>query len=122
MHEGGIAERGTHEELINAKGRYAAMWEKHCRAENEIKKLHIARHKAKKLLRQANGPPRKAYEDEGSDGYNSMASSTFLQTGQSTPHDVSDESHISSDCISNTSSSDGESSRAPTRRGSPENR
>ncbi|KAJ4286028.1 ATP-binding cassette-type vacuolar membrane transporter Hmt1 [Collariella sp. IMI 366227] len=31
LHAGTVAERGTHQELLALNGRYAAMWEKHCR-------------------------------------------------------------------------------------------
>jgi len=122
LHAGGIAEKGTHEELLAAKGRYASMWDKHVRAERGVSRAHQARRKAKKLLRQANIQDAKPHDDERTDGYNSLASSTFLQTGQSTPRDASDESHNNSDSLSNASTSDGELSQAPSRRRTPEAR
>lgn len=31
-----VAERGTHQELLALNGRYASMWEEHCRAERAV--------------------------------------------------------------------------------------
>jgi ATP-binding cassette, subfamily B, vacuolar membrane transporter HMT1/ACLQ len=125
MHQGSIAEKGTHEGLIAAKGLYARMWENHCKHEKECNKMAIQKKKVNKTgkaLWQATGAARKVDDDEGSDGYNSMASSAFLQTGASTPRDLSDDSRNNSDSNSNASTSDGESSRSPSRQPSPEYR
>jgi hypothetical protein len=88
LHSGTIAERGTHEELLALGGRYASMWDKHCRAERAVHEARLATSKANKLLAQANlSVPRPSHIHVGdtSDGYNSMASSTVLQTGLNTP-------------------------------------
>ncbi|KAL2126807.1 hypothetical protein VTI74DRAFT_196 [Chaetomium olivicolor] len=104
LHAGTVAERGTHQELLALNGRYAAMWEKHCRAERAAEQARDATRKAKKLLSQANI----ARPDEA-DGYNSMLSSTILPTLPHSPTtsaaDVHDTVSISSRGSGSTSSS-----------------
>lgn len=36
LHQGEVAELGTHKELLDLKGRYSAMWEKQTRTEKEV--------------------------------------------------------------------------------------
>ncbi|KAK4157101.1 ABC transporter-like protein [Chaetomidium leptoderma] len=84
LHAGTVAERGTHQELLALNGRYFSMWEKHCRAERAAEHARDATRKAKKLLSQAN---------IGSDGYNSMLSSTILPTAPPSPTTTTMDAH-----------------------------
>lgn len=77
LNNGTIAEKGTHEELVNANGRYASMWEKQVQAERAAEKARAANRKAQKLLKKANFGPKKQ-SDGHSDGYTSLDSSTIL--------------------------------------------
>ncbi|KAL2144084.1 hypothetical protein VTI28DRAFT_9614 [Corynascus sepedonium] len=94
LHAGTVAERGTHQELLALNGRYAAMWEKHCRAEKAAEHARDATRKAKKLLSQAN---------LGDDGYNSMLSSTMLPTAPQSPTATATDAHETASISSNSS-------------------
>ncbi|KAF9877342.1 ABC transporter [Colletotrichum karsti] len=79
LNNGTIAEKGTHEELVNANGRYASMWEKQVQAERAAEKARAANRKAQKLLKKAQFPRAKKQTDGHSDGgYTSLDSSTIL--------------------------------------------
>ncbi|TEA15446.1 ABC transporter aclQ [Colletotrichum sidae] len=77
LNNGTIAEKGTHEELVNANGRYASMWEKQVQAERAAEKARAANRRAQKLLKKANIVS-KSQTDGHSDGYTSLDSSTIL--------------------------------------------
>ncbi len=95
LHAGAVAERGTHEELLAQNGRYAAMWEKHCRAERAAEHARDATRKAQKLISQAN-------LGDGA-GYNSMRSSTILP-GSPTATAADEDAHETASVSSHSSS------------------
>jgi ABC-type glutathione transport system ATPase component len=81
LHAGQVAEKGTHEELLEKKGRYAQMWERQIRAERAAQHARAANLKAQRLMRKANIPGDQD-GDGRSDGYNSMSSSAVLPGGR----------------------------------------
>ncbi|KAK3333961.1 hypothetical protein B0T19DRAFT_419662 [Cercophora scortea] len=96
LHAGTVVEKGTHQELLAKKGRYSSMWDKHCRAERAAEEARDATRKARKLLCRA----KLSRSDSGSDGYDSMASSTILQAD----HHNNGATTVSNDNASNSDS------------------
>ncbi|KAG5946980.1 hypothetical protein E4U53_006494 [Claviceps sorghi] len=109
LHAGEIVERGTHDELLDANGRYASMWEKQSRAERALDAAREAHHKAARALRRANmgskTPDEAAMED-----YHSLGSSGTL-SGNATSRGIRGEetTSASSSASGSSASSDAES-------------
>ncbi|KAK6207504.1 ABC transporter [Colletotrichum tabaci] len=105
LNNGTIAEKGTHDQLVAANGRYASMWERQVQAERAAEKARAASRKAQKLLRKANIVSKKQ-TDGHSDGYTSLDSSTILpgSSGNNSKANTTGE-----DSSSSSSSSDAES-------------
>ncbi|KAG6011509.1 hypothetical protein E4U54_008047 [Claviceps lovelessii] len=109
LHAGEIVERGTHDELLDANGRYASMWEKQIRAERALDAAREAHHKAARALRRANmgskTPDEAAMED-----YHSLGSSGTL-SGNATSRGIRGEetTSASSSASGSSASSDAES-------------
>lgn len=53
LHQGKVAERGTHMELLAQKGRYAGMWKKQVRAQRAAEEAKILKDKADRLRRES---------------------------------------------------------------------
>lgn len=77
LNAGSIVERGTHVELLAARGRYSSMWEKQIRAEKALDAAREAHLKAARAIRRANMGHKKGTETP-MNGYNSMDSSGSL--------------------------------------------
>lgn len=60
LHEGRVDERGTHDELLARKGRYASMWKKQVRAQKAMEEARVLKDKADRLRLEISG------EDGGS--------------------------------------------------------
>ena len=53
LHEGKVAERGTHAELLAMKGRYHGMWKKQVRAQKAAEEAKVLKEKADRLRRES---------------------------------------------------------------------
>jgi ABC-type transport system involved in Fe-S cluster assembly fused permease/ATPase subunit len=53
LHRGRVQERGTHEELIDRNGHYAAMWKKQIRAQRAAEQAKVLKDKADRLRRES---------------------------------------------------------------------
>ena len=53
LHKGQVAERGTHDELLEVGGHYAAMWKKQIRAQRAAEQAKVLKDKADRLRRES---------------------------------------------------------------------
>lgn len=53
LHKGKVQERGTHEELLERNGHYAAMWKKQIRAQRAAEQAKVLKDKADRLRRES---------------------------------------------------------------------
>jgi hypothetical protein len=70
VHQGVVAESGTHEELLSKKGRYMAMWNRQIRAEEVAREAQVLSDRAKILAKESITRPNSR---EGKSGENSDA-------------------------------------------------
>ncbi|RDA83096.1 hypothetical protein CP532_3080 [Ophiocordyceps camponoti-leonardi (nom. inval.)] len=120
LHAGEIVERGTHQDLLAAQGRYASMWEKQSRAERALDKAREATMKANKAMKRANMNANTEVAEEQADEYHTLGSSGILtdnDTSKSKADEACSSSSSSSDSSSSSSSSssDGDSSHEADR-------
>ncbi|QIW98414.1 hypothetical protein AMS68_003932 [Peltaster fructicola] len=65
LHQGRVAERGTHSELLAMRGRYAAMWRKQVRAQRAADEAKLLKDKADRLRRESmSGDGRRPADDD----------------------------------------------------------
>ncbi|KAG8406232.1 ATP-binding cassette-type vacuolar membrane transporter Hmt1 [Metarhizium acridum] len=75
LHAGEIVERGTHDELLDANGRYASMWEKQIRAERALDAAREAHLKAARARADGQTWATKTPEEATIEDYHSIGSS-----------------------------------------------
>lgn len=84
LNQGTIAEKGTHEELLELNGKYASMWNRQAKAEKAAEDARAAYRKAEKLMRKANISSPGA-EDDRSQGRNGLDESSSSSDESTTP-------------------------------------
>jgi ABC-type transport system involved in Fe-S cluster assembly fused permease/ATPase subunit len=76
LHRGKVAERGTHEELLEKNGHYAAMWKKQIRAQRAAEQAKILKDKADRLRRESKDGDINVDTSDGSSHSGSSSSSS----------------------------------------------
>lgn len=79
LHSGTVVEKGTHEELLAARGRYTSMWEKQIRAERALDAAREAHLRAARAMRRANMRGKQQTETP-MDGYKNLGSTATLNS------------------------------------------
>jgi ABC-type multidrug transport system ATPase subunit len=70
LHAGKVVEAGTHEELLQMKGRYASMWRKQIRAEQAAEEARMLKDRAEQLRKEsAQGTASADTSDNEADGH-----------------------------------------------------
>jgi ABC-type transport system involved in cytochrome bd biosynthesis fused ATPase/permease subunit len=92
LNQGTIAEKGTHEELLELNGKYASMWNRQAKAEKAAEDARAAYRKAEKLMRKANisSPSSEHVRGQGPSGLDESSSSSDESTTPgrlSVPHE-----------------------------------
>lgn len=64
LNKGKVAERGTHEELLDRNGQYATMWKKQIRAQRAAEQAKVLKDKADRLRRESKDGVSFGEEDE----------------------------------------------------------
>jgi ABC-type glutathione transport system ATPase component len=68
LNKGKVQERGTHEELLERNGHYAAMWKKQIRAQRAAEQAKVLKDKADRLRRQSKDA---SIDNDGSSSHSS---------------------------------------------------
>lgn len=68
LNKGKVQERGTHEELLERNGHYAAMWKKQIRAQRAAEQAKVLKDKAERLRRQSKDA---SIDNDGSSSHSS---------------------------------------------------
>lgn len=113
LNAGAIVEKGTHDELLEAKGAYASMWEKQIRAERARTAAVRAKLKAEKLSKAANlKKSGQASEDESDAAHTSVSDKSDCHSDTVKVDETSDTASSSSGHESSATASDSESHKA----------
>lgn len=81
LHSGKVAESGTHEELLNQKGRYASMWRKQIRAQKAAEQAKVLSDRAEQLRNEAHGDESASQSEDERNGGNHKENSRSALPG-----------------------------------------
>lgn len=68
LHDGQVAEQGTHEELLAMKGRYASMWRKQIKAQKAAAEAQVLQDRAERIRNAINSDDSSSQSDEDRNG------------------------------------------------------
>ncbi|KAH3932186.1 hypothetical protein HBH98_254030 [Parastagonospora nodorum] len=87
LHKGRVQERGTHEELLERNGHYAAMWKKQIRAQRAAEQAKVLKDKADRLDDGSSSHSNPPCDDERNKKTNSAQSpNSYRGEGSGKPH------------------------------------
>ncbi|KAL8783337.1 MAG: hypothetical protein Q9213_004712 [Squamulea squamosa] len=92
LHSGQVVERGTHEELLALKGRYASMWRKQIRAQKAAEEARLLSDQAEKLRKEIRGDESTS-QSEDERNIHSRRGGSQAATGTSSGHPHHDLPH-----------------------------
>ncbi|ORY08640.1 hypothetical protein BCR34DRAFT_488466 [Clohesyomyces aquaticus] len=105
LHKGKVAERGTHEELLERNGHYSSMWKKQIRAQRAAEQAQVLKDKADRLRRESKDA--NLGEDDGSSNHSSSSNSSSdderTKVSKSRPSSMDGKDNKGSDKPSSTS-------------------
>ncbi|KAK4626832.1 ABC transporter aclQ [Fulvia fulva] len=98
LHEGKVAEKGSHLELLAKRGRYAGMWKKQVRAQRAAEEAKVLKDKADRLRRESmdssargrnideESPPSSDEDERQKKGQSELQSALSLSPRAAVPH------------------------------------
>ena len=76
LHSGKVTEKGTHEELLSLKGKYASMWRKQIRAQKAAEEAKVLSDRAEQLRNEVQGDGSASHSEDERNGADTRPASS----------------------------------------------